>query len=1197
MAETGTIIGRVSVKVMPDTSKFRREAQEALETISKSLKVEAKVIPKVDESLAKAEAKKLQKEIQGTLGDINIRVNMDNHDSVLAGIKQLEREMEKLDEIVIPVTLNKDELEKKIAGLKAVLKAAPIKIDVQPNDASIKKALAQIEAEIERLQPVSTVEVEPNLSSLLKTKAMLEQQLRVKAVVKAEMDKVAAKFVRDRIEKALADIPVNTKLDKKSVAKTMREIEGLLDQMEDLKAKITPEIDARAKAKVEREIEDLQDKIDDLKAKIKPEISQPFLIKAAATLALLARNRFVEIFPKVNAEALAGAIAGLSGIRVVNSLFEKFANTLMNLDKAVPVIGGISLAIMGIGGAAIQSIASLAALAVSLAQIGPAALLLPGLFAGMAIGLGVLVVAFKDFNTVLPDIKQHLSELADQMSSNFWAKAKEPINELVHALLPQFSAGLKLVSTSMGEFFGKLADSFKGALGGDVVTGMFANLNEAIVIAGGSTDSLANIVKILGEVGSAYLPKLAQWFVDITDKFSGFLTDAKADGSLQEWIDTALTNLGALGSALWSIGSIFLSIGQAAMGGGAGGITGMAASLKSVADAAKDPAFQGGLASFFATINSAMSQITSIGGPALMALFANLPNIIGGPLQSAGTAIGHLVSSVATALNNPAIANGLSMMMDGLMRGIIALDPAIQSLAPVLGGLGTIIGTLAANLGPLISTILPPLAGLFTALLPSINTLAGVLGGTLLAAFQKIMPALQPVFDQMTKFAPILTEQLAPILQLIGTLFSELVVAIAPLVKTFMAMYQQILPPLLKIIKQIIEENMGPLIEAVKKLVAALQPVITAIGVVVGWLLNFLAPVIVFVAGLIIDILIMAIDGIARVFEAVVGIVMGIWNTFAGLFTGDWGRMWDGIKQIFSSLWNGIVGIFEVIIAWFGGTAIKGLFKGVSAGWTAGWNAVKKFFTDFIAGLKSFAQKSFDEWVQLISTALKAIGKWFKDTWKSVTEGVSNAFKSVVKFFDDGLRGAKDKTMSGLKAVKDFFVDMGKNITKTVRDKFNEVVSLMTKAFKDPLGLLKDIGKKIIDGLIAGLRSGFDLVKSTLSGLTEWIKDWKGPESYDKVLLTPAGKMIIDGFIEGLESRYGDVRKSLRGLTKDVAGTEFAIPGVNSGMSARLAGALDGTATDGVVQKVLNYYAATGSSLDSEEDLFLAAGRARMVGW
>ncbi|MDH6462054.1 phage-related protein/uncharacterized protein YqgV (UPF0045/DUF77 family) [Micromonospora sp. A200] len=1129
---------------------------------------------------------------------IELSVDLGNRGSLKKALDQMEAELAKLKEITVPVGLDERSLTAKIEEYRAKLKGMSVEIDVKPgSDASVKKAIAQIEEMIEELQPTAKVTVKPDLNSLLKAKAELESQLQAKAIVKAEMDKAAAKIVRDRIEKALADIPVSTKMDKAKVAATMREIESLLDKMEDLKAKITPEIDARAKAQVEREMADLQDKINGLKATIKPEV---FGAPAAAMLAWLARSRIVNFIPTVDPAAMAATIAGLSGIRVVTDLFQKFFDTMLNFDKLAPKIGAVTTAVLGLAGAALASISNITALGVSLAQLAPAALLLPGIFAGMAIGIGTAWVALKDFNTVLPGVKQQLSELADRMSSNFWGAAKKPISELIDTLLPKFGAGLEMVSTTMGGFFGKLSDSLKVALGGDVLTGMFANLNKSIEIAGGATDGLANIIKILGQVGSEYLPRLAQWFVDITNKFSKFLTDAKADGSLKAWIDNAIAGIGDLWTILTSVFKIFGSIGEAAQAAGGSTLASMADSLSAVAKAAESPAFQGQLTDTFAAAHAMFDMIANTSGPAVENMFSTLAGTLQTVLPAVGVIIGTLTKSLANMFSDPALQTGIITLVEGVKQGIGGLAPAIESLGPVFGGLATLAGIVVENLGPLISTILPPLAGLFTALLPSINELARVLGDVLLSAFQDIMPALQPVMDAVKEFAPVLVDGLAPILQLVGELFSRLVTAIAPLVTTFMGMYQNIIPPLLEILRKIIEENMDPLIEAVQKLVAALQPVIAAIGVVVGWLLTFLGPVIVWVAGIIIDVLIMAIDGIARIFESVVGIVMGIWNTFAGLFTGDWGRMWDGIKQIFSSLWNGLVGILEVFIAWIGGTAIKGLFKTVGAGWTAGWNAVKKFFTDFVGWIKSFAQKSFDEWVALISNALKAVINFFRNMGKAIREAVSSAWKAVVKFFDDGLKGAKDKTMNGLNKVKEFFVDMGKSIAKTVREKFNEVVKIMTEVFRNPGEILKEIGKKIIDGLIAGLRAGFDLVKGTLSSLTEWIKDWKGPESYDRVLLTPAGKLIIDGLIKGMESRYDSVRRSLRGLTGDIAGTEFGIPGISSGaLSAGISAAISGAAggDEDRVTKVLNYYAAAGSSLGSEEDLFKAAGRARMVGW
>jgi hypothetical protein len=53
-----------------------------------------------------------------------------------------------------------------------------------------------------------------------------------------------------------------------------------------------------------------------------------------------------------------------------------------------------------------------------------------------------------------------------------------------------------------------------------------------------------------------------------------------------------------------------------------------------------------------------------------------------------------------------------------------------------------------------------------------------------------------------------------------------------------------------------------------------------------------------------------------------------------------------------------------------------------------------------------------------------------------------------------------------------------------------------------------------------------------------------------------------------------------------------------SRLGARLAGTLtDALSGEGHVTKVLNYYAAPGPSISAEDDLFTAAGRARMVGW
>lgn len=105
-------------------------------------------------------------------------------------------------------------------------------------------------------------------------------------------------------------------------------------------------------------------------------------------------------------------------------------------------------------------------------------------------------------------------------------------------------------------------------------------------------------------------------------------------------------------------------------------------------------------------------------------------------------------------------------------------------------------------------------------------------------------------------------------------------------------------------------------------------------------------------------------------------------------------------------------------------------------------------------------------------------------------------------------------------------------------------------AVADAGNWLKDTGKKIIQGLIDGLKGAFQAVKDTLTGLTDLLPDWKGPAERDRRLLTRNGQLIIRGLVEGLESRYGDVRSSLAGLTEEVAATQFPA------LSANVSGAL-----------------------------------------
>lgn len=74
---------------------------------------------------------------------------------------------------------------------------------------------------------------------------------------------------------------------------------------------------------------------------------------------------------------------------------------------------------------------------------------------------------------------------------------------------------------------------------------------------------------------------------------------------------------------------------------------------------------------------------------------------------------------------------------------------------------------------------------------------------------------------------------------------------------------------------------------------------------------------------------------LSQVFGGIKTILFGIIDFIKGVFTGDWKRAWEGIKQIFSGIWQALIGIVKAPI-----NIIIGLLNGLIKGFVGALNAV-----------------------------------------------------------------------------------------------------------------------------------------------------------------------------------------------------------------------------------------------------------------
>lgn len=82
---------------------------------------------------------------------------------------------------------------------------------------------------------------------------------------------------------------------------------------------------------------------------------------------------------------------------------------------------------------------------------------------------------------------------------------------------------------------------------------------------------------------------------------------------------------------------------------------------------------------------------------------------------------------------------------------------------------------------------------------------------------------------------------------------------------------------------------------------------------------------------------------------------------------------------------------------------------------------------------------------------------------------------------------------------------------------------------------LSAAGQAIMDSFYAGLRSKWNAITSFVGGIASWIKQHKGPISYDAKLLIPAGNAIMGGLNQGLQKSFGAVQKTVSGMASDIS--------------------------------------------------------------
>ena len=130
---------------------------------------------------------------------------------------------------------------------------------------------------------------------------------------------------------------------------------------------------------------------------------------------------------------------------------------------------------------------------------------------------------------------------------------------------------------------------------------------------------------------------------------------------------------------------------------------------------------------------------------------------------------------------------------------------------------------------------------------------------------------------------------------------------------------EPIVTPFLETLSWLWDEHLSKIVTSIGDFVGsvingALEIYNKFIDPILKWLLEKLAPAWAFLSTTVIGIAGSIIGVISDLIAGIVDVLTGIVDFIVGVFTGNWKKAWDGIKNVFSGIWNALVGVVKGII-------------------------------------------------------------------------------------------------------------------------------------------------------------------------------------------------------------------------------------------------------------------------------------------
>lgn len=244
---------------------------------------------------------------------------------------------------------------------------------------------------------------------------------------------------------------------------------------------------------------------------------------------------------------------------------------------------------------------------------------------------------------------------------------------------------------------------------------------------------------------------------------------------------------------------------------------------------------------------------------------------------------------------------------------------------------------------------------------------------------------------------------------------------------------------------------------------------------------------------------------ISNILNEALDILTGLFDIFAGIFTGDWDMVWQGVQEVFGAVWDFVVATFEnwistftsladTVLGWFG-TDWETVWTNVKTFFSDTWNAISSFFSGILTGIKTFFTDTWNAIVSFFSGILSGIYSSVTGTMTEIHDTFTNIWDSITGFLSGAWKTIKNIVTVGIMAVKEIISAAFQIITLPFRfiwENCKDTVLSIWETIKSVIGEKIDAVKEKITTVTTAISNvasaAWNAISSTASSLWEGIK-------------------------------------------------------------------------------------------------------------